>query len=90
MRHHQPSGLRHGLPLLIDPDWSPEQVMAVIELLDDLRERIWSHYETVLLDPGGHINFLHLWPGQIPPGGMTGWEGFTRWRSLSQADWRLP
>jgi hypothetical protein len=50
MRHHQPSGLRHGLPLLIDPDWSPEQVMAVIELLDDLRERIWSHYETVLLD----------------------------------------
>ena len=28
----------------------PEQVMAVIELLDDLRERIWSHYETVLLD----------------------------------------
>lgn len=50
MRHHQPSGLRHGLPLLIDPNWSPEQVMAVIELLDDLRERIWSHYETVLLD----------------------------------------
>ena len=50
MRHHQPSGLRHGLPLLIDPDWSPEQVMAVIELLDDLRERIWSHCETVLLD----------------------------------------
>lgn len=50
MRHHQPSGLRHGLPLLIDPNWSPEQVMAIIELLDDLRERIWSHYETVLLD----------------------------------------
>lgn len=50
MRHHQPSGLRHGLPLLIDPHWSPEQVMAVIELLDDLRERIWAHYEVVLLD----------------------------------------
>ncbi len=50
MRHHQPSGLRHGLPLLIDPNWSPEQVMAVIELLDDLHERIWRHYETVLLD----------------------------------------
>jgi hypothetical protein len=49
MRHHQPSGLRHGLPLLIDPNWSPEQVMAVIELLDDLRERIWAHYEAVLL-----------------------------------------
>lgn len=50
MRHHQPSGLQQGLPLLIDPNWSPEQVMAVIELLDDLRERIWSHYESVLLD----------------------------------------
>ncbi|MGF1645238.1 MAG: hypothetical protein ACFCUJ_16490 [Thiotrichales bacterium] len=49
MRHHQPSGLRHGLPLSIDPNWSPEQVMAVIELLDDLRERIWTHYEVVLL-----------------------------------------
>jgi hypothetical protein len=50
MRHHQPSGLRHGLPLLIDPNWSPEQVMAIIELIDDLRERIWAHYESVLLD----------------------------------------
>ena len=50
MKHHQPSGLRQGLPLLIDPNWSPEQVVAVIELLDDLREHIWSHYETVLFD----------------------------------------
>ena len=50
MSHHQSSGLRHGLPLLIDPNWSPEQVVAVIELLDDLREHIWSHYETALFD----------------------------------------
>lgn len=50
MRHHQPSGLRHGLTLMIDPNWSPEQVMAVIELLDDLRERIWAHYECVLIE----------------------------------------
>lgn len=46
--HHQPSGLRQGIPLLIDPHWSPEQVMAVIEILDDLRDRIWAHYETAL------------------------------------------
>ena len=39
-RHHQPSGLQRGLELLIDPHWSPEQAMAVIELLDDLRDRI--------------------------------------------------
>lgn len=49
-RHHQPSGLRDGLDLLIDPHWSPEQALAVIELLDDLRDRIWSHYELALLD----------------------------------------
>ena len=50
MRRHQSSGLHQGIPLLIDPNWSPEQAMAVIELLDDLHERIWSHYEDVLLD----------------------------------------
>lgn len=50
MRHHQPSGLRDGLELLIDPRWSPDQALAVIELLDDLRDRIWSHYEPMLLD----------------------------------------
>lgn len=49
-RHHQPSGLRDGLDLLIDPHWSPEQAWAVIELLDDLRDRIWSHYDLALLD----------------------------------------
>ena len=49
-RYHPPSGLQRGLELLIDPHWSPDQAMAVIELLDDLRDRIWSHYEIVLLD----------------------------------------
>lgn len=48
--HHQPSGLNRGLALFIDPQWSPEQAMAVIELLDDLRDRIWDHYEIALLD----------------------------------------
>ena len=46
--YYPPSGLRRGLEFLIDPDWSPEQALAVIELLDDLRDRIWSHYERVL------------------------------------------
>jgi hypothetical protein len=41
----QGSGLRRGLDLIIDAEWSPEQAMAVITLLDDLRERIWAHYE---------------------------------------------
>ena len=46
--YHPPSGLRRGLEFLIDPDWSPEQALAVIELLDDLRHRIEAHYERVL------------------------------------------
>jgi hypothetical protein len=40
----QPSGLQHGLSFLIDAEWTPEQALAVYELLDDLRERIWEHY----------------------------------------------
>ena len=47
-RTHQPSVLHQGIDLLIDPHWSPDQAMAVIELIDDLRERIWSSYESVL------------------------------------------
>lgn len=48
--YHPPSGLQRGLDLLIDPNWSPDQALAVIELLDDLRDRIWAHYEIVLLE----------------------------------------
>ena len=48
MKHHQPSGLRGGLELFIDPNWSADQALAVIELLDDLRDRIWAHYELTL------------------------------------------
>ena len=59
MKHHQSSGLNDGLNLLIDPLWSPEQAMAVIELLDDLRERIWTHYELALLAAFGAARVSH-------------------------------
>jgi len=36
-----PSGLRQGIPFLLPAHWSPEQALAVFELLDDLREQIW-------------------------------------------------
>jgi len=48
--YHPPSGLQAGLDLLISAEWSPEQALAVVELLDDLRERIWAHYGPVLFD----------------------------------------
>ena len=43
--YYQPSGLSTGLDFLIDKNWTPEQALAVFELLDDLRERIFNHYQ---------------------------------------------
>jgi hypothetical protein len=42
--YHQPSGLNSGLDFLISADWTPEQAWVVVELLDDLRDRIFNHY----------------------------------------------
>lgn len=39
----QPSGLVQGLDFLFAPNWTPEQATATFELIDDLRDRIWSH-----------------------------------------------
>lgn len=38
------------IPFAIPAYWTPEQALAVFELLDDLRERIWDHYNMQLLD----------------------------------------
>ena len=40
-----PSGLQCGIPFIIPDDWSPEQALAVFELLDDLRHIIWERYQ---------------------------------------------
>ena len=40
-----PSGLQSGIPLIIPKDWSTAQAVAVVELLDDLREVIMLHYQ---------------------------------------------
>lgn len=48
--YHPPSGLTRGLDFLIDADWTPTQALAVVELLDDLRDRIWAHYELQLYE----------------------------------------
>lgn len=48
--YHPPSGLQYGLELLINATWTPEQAKAVIELLDDLHNRIWAHYQRVLFE----------------------------------------
>lgn len=43
-----PSGLQRGIPFIIQDDWSTEQALAVVELLDDLREVIWNRYQLQL------------------------------------------
>ncbi len=41
---NQPSGISSGLPFTVDATWTPEQALAVWDLLDDLRDRVWTHY----------------------------------------------
>jgi hypothetical protein len=44
------AGLPLTIPFAIPAYWTPEQAQAVIELLDDLRERIAAHYQLQLAD----------------------------------------
>jgi hypothetical protein len=44
------NGLPLTIPLNIPAYWTPEQAFAVVELLDELRDRIWAHYGVQLLD----------------------------------------
>lgn len=46
--HHLPSGTTSGLDFLIPDNWSADQALAVVELIDDLRERICMHYQFAL------------------------------------------
>ena len=49
MKHlHLPSGLQSGIGLLIDKNWTTEQAVAVVELLDDLRQVIVRHYHPLI------------------------------------------
>jgi len=51
-----------GLPLTINfkipADWTPEQALAVFELLDDLRDQIGAHYSVQLFELS-HQQHLH-------------------------------
>ena len=37
------------IPFNIPDDWSPEQALAIYELLDALKEHVWQHYEVQLI-----------------------------------------
>jgi len=36
------------IPFAIAPHWTPQQALAVYELLDDLREQIWQYYQRAI------------------------------------------
>ena len=38
------------IPFAIPAYWTPEQALAVVELLENLRDLIWSHYGAHLRD----------------------------------------
>ena len=38
------------IPFHIPDDWSPEQALAVYELLDALRDRVWDRYQLQLIE----------------------------------------
>ena len=70
---HQPSGLNGGLDFLIDAEWSPRQALAVVELLEDLVERITRHYQSPLFEllredraPCTNPLPLESWPDDPP------------------------
>ncbi|MGB7991821.1 MAG: hypothetical protein WCF44_20655 [Candidatus Methylophosphatis roskildensis] len=43
-----PSGRQCGIPFILPEDWTPELALAVVELLDDLRQIICAHYQIPL------------------------------------------
>lgn len=52
------------MPFIFAKDWTPEEALAVFELLDDLRECIWQHYQIpiqTLLREQGQTNSSNDW-----------------------------
>lgn len=43
-RHRDSTRRERTLPFGIAADWTPQQAVAVVELLDQLRELIYAHY----------------------------------------------
>jgi hypothetical protein len=50
MAYWKASGKVRPIDCLISAEWTPAQAFAVVELLDDLRDRICAHYQTALFE----------------------------------------
>ena len=64
---HQPSNLHEASSLTLPTHWTPQQALAVVELIDDLRELIYRNYlpqiqkamrqdRSTKLDPTSHVD----------------------------------
>jgi len=51
IRQPEPPGLPRTISFAIPAYWTPEQALAVFDLLDDLRDKIWAHYSAQLFEP---------------------------------------
>ena len=50
MKSRRSTGLPFTIPFVIPAYWTPDQALAVFELLDDLRRPIFGHYQNWLFD----------------------------------------
>lgn len=51
------------IPFAIPAYWTPEQALAVVELIEDLRDRSWARYAVQL-----HDQHRELYRDHYPPG----------------------
>jgi hypothetical protein len=49
-QHRAPTAPSLTLTFTIPATWTPEQALAVYDLLDELREKIWAHYDLQLME----------------------------------------
>jgi hypothetical protein len=57
-----PSRRSLTIPFTLSACWTPDQALAVFELLDDLREHIAAHYAFQLTEAMRESSFIHTNP----------------------------
>ena len=65
-----PSGRQRGIAYILPDDWTPRQALAVVELLDDLHQRLCAHYQIPLQDLLRQQRASHR-PAEISPSNTT-------------------
>ncbi len=70
--HHQPARTPAGMPITVPTYWTPEEALAVFDLVDDLREHIWTVYQIDLQKlirrqrQSGSVDPIHIDEADLP------------------------